>query len=283
MKWTAAIAVLMAAPLGQPPLRLQDEGVTVGQVDTLNCVGTGIACTRTGARGTLTVAGGGAGGAPTTATYITQTPDATLSAEQALSANATGLMLSTTATGVVSTYAGTSCAYAVKTLDASGAASCTAAPPATSGSVLLLGNGSGGFSNYAGATPCTNQFFTGLSTVGASTCTTATLASAQFAGQGTTTTLLHGNGAGNPSFAAVADADITPAYSGTGACAAGTFASTLNRNAAPTCTSDNWHFLGTATGATTTVGPIVWTAVVRQIQCWYQIAGYNGGLRSAGS
>jgi hypothetical protein len=43
------------------------------------------------------------GGAPTTSTYITQTPDATLSAEQPLSALATGLMKSTTTTGVVST------------------------------------------------------------------------------------------------------------------------------------------------------------------------------------
>lgn len=46
---------------------------------------------------------GGGGGAPTTATFITQIPDAGLSAEQALSLLATGLMKSTTATGVVST------------------------------------------------------------------------------------------------------------------------------------------------------------------------------------
>jgi hypothetical protein len=46
--------------------------------------------------------GGGGGGAPTNATYITQTPDAGLSAEQALSLLATGLMQVTTATGVVS-------------------------------------------------------------------------------------------------------------------------------------------------------------------------------------
>lgn len=45
---------------------------------------------------------GGGGGAPTTATYITQTPDAGLSAEQALSALGTGLMKNTTGTGVVS-------------------------------------------------------------------------------------------------------------------------------------------------------------------------------------
>ncbi len=41
-------------------------------------------------------------GAPTTATYITQTADATLSAEQALSALGTGLVKNTTGTGVLS-------------------------------------------------------------------------------------------------------------------------------------------------------------------------------------
>lgn len=61
-----------------------------------------------------------------------------------------------------------------------------------------------------GSTTCTNQFFTVISATAAPTCTGATLASAQFANQGTTTTVLHGNGAGNPSFAAVSlSADVT--------------------------------------------------------------------------
>lgn len=60
------------------------------------------------------------------------------------------------------------------------------------------------------STTCTNQFLTALSSAAAGTCTTATLAGAQFANQGTTTTVLHGNAAGNPSFAAVSlTADIT--------------------------------------------------------------------------
>jgi hypothetical protein len=50
---------------------------------------------------------------------------------------------------------------------------------------------------------CTNQFVTAVSDAGGITCTTVTLAGAQFANQGTTTTVLHGNAAGNPSFAAV--------------------------------------------------------------------------------
>lgn len=54
------------------------------------------------AEGCFVPAGGGGGGAPTSATYITQTPDATLSAEQALSTLATGILKNTTGTGVLS-------------------------------------------------------------------------------------------------------------------------------------------------------------------------------------
>jgi len=40
------------------------------------------------------------------------------------------------------------------------------------------------------------------------TCSALTLAGAQFANQGTTTTVLHGNAAGNPSFAAISSSDV---------------------------------------------------------------------------
>lgn len=52
--------------------------------------------------GTTTVAAGGGGGAPVGAKYIVQTADATLTAEQALGALATGILKSTTTTGVLS-------------------------------------------------------------------------------------------------------------------------------------------------------------------------------------
>ena len=79
-----------------------------------------------------------------------------------------------------------------------------------SGFTALVLNTAGTPSAYAGATGCTNQFFTGLSGTGASTCTTSTLAGAQHANQGTTTTLLHGNAAGNPSWAAASlTADVS--------------------------------------------------------------------------
>jgi hypothetical protein len=77
-------------------------------------------------------------------------------------------------------------------------------------------------------TSCTNQFLTAISATGTGTCTTATLASAQFANQGTTTTLLHGNAGGNPSFGQVVFADIATAAIATGAnYLAGTSSTTL--------------------------------------------------------
>ena len=39
----------------------------------------------------------------------------------------------------------------------------------------------------------------------------------------------------------------------------------------------NWSFLGTASAAATTVGPVVWFGIYRQIMIKYFIAGYNGG------
>ncbi len=56
---------------------------------------------------------------------------------------------------------------------------------------------------------CTNQFLTSIGV-----CATDTLASAQHANQGTTTTILHGNAAGNPSFTGVSLANDTAANQG---------------------------------------------------------------------
>ena len=55
--------------------------------------------------GTITIAASGAGGGDTTATYITQTADATLTNSQHLSSLSTGLVKVTTATGVLTTAA----------------------------------------------------------------------------------------------------------------------------------------------------------------------------------
>lgn len=63
---------------------------TAGQVLTVNGTATG-----------LEWGAGGGGGAPTDATYITQTANGTLSAEQALSSLSTGIMRVATTTGVI--------------------------------------------------------------------------------------------------------------------------------------------------------------------------------------
>jgi hypothetical protein len=59
-----------------------------------------------------------------------------------------------------------------------------------------------------GVGSCTNQFVTALNALGAPTCATDVLASAQHANQGTTTTVLHGNAAGNPSFGSIVSGDL---------------------------------------------------------------------------
>ena len=123
---TLLVAMLLAQNLNQQPVMVQDEGVRQSTVRaiTVNCAGAGVTCTQSGTTWTLTVGGGG-GGAPTTATYITQTPDATLSNEQALSALATGIVVNTTATGVLTIYTGATCTNQfIRALSAAGVATC---------------------------------------------------------------------------------------------------------------------------------------------------------------
>ena len=44
-----------------PGIALQDEGVSQGRIQILNCVGAGVVCTKSGVTGTATISGGGAG------------------------------------------------------------------------------------------------------------------------------------------------------------------------------------------------------------------------------
>lgn len=112
--------------LNQQPVMVRDENVRQGTVRaiTVNCTGAGVTCTQSGSTWTLSVAGGG-GGAPTSATYITQTPDATLTNEQAMSLSGTGIVVNTTGTGVLTIYTGASCTNQfIRALSATGAATC---------------------------------------------------------------------------------------------------------------------------------------------------------------
>lgn len=171
--------------------------------------------------------------------YWVGAASANLSAEKNLGALSTGLVINTA--GAPSAYAGTSCAYAVKTLDASGASTCTAAPSiptdlsaepfitttasanlsaefalASLATGILLNTTATGIPTiYAGTSCAANQYMNALDTSGVKTC--AQVATSQLSGT-------------------ITDAQLTSNYSGVGACAAGRFASTLNDNAAPTCT-----------------------------------------------
>jgi hypothetical protein len=97
-------------------------------------------------------------------------------------------------------------------------------------------------------TSCTSQFVTAISAGGVGTCTTDTLASAQHANQGTTTTLLHGNAAGNPSFGAVVSADmnITPTS------CTNQFVTAISAGGVGTCTTDTLASAQHANQGTTT-------------------------------
>lgn len=65
------------------------------------------------------------GGAPTGATYITETSNGTLSAEFAMGSLGSGLVLNATTTGIPSIFAGTVCTNQfIRSLSASGAATC---------------------------------------------------------------------------------------------------------------------------------------------------------------
>jgi hypothetical protein len=84
------------------------------------------------------------------------------------------------------------------------------AATAVSTNVLLKSDGAGGTSAYAGSSCGTAQLPSAASNTGAWTCSSFPLAGAYFANQGTTTTVLHGNAAGNPSWGAVSlTADVS--------------------------------------------------------------------------
>lgn len=117
----------------------------------------------------------GGTGAPTTATYITQTPDAGLSAEQALSALASGLAYVTTSTGAVTTKAptddnvlvGSGSDWVLKAIgDCDAAASALTYDTTTNAfGCNTISGGGGGWTFVTSVTPSAspNQDFTGLS------------------------------------------------------------------------------------------------------------------------
>lgn len=148
---------------------------------------------------------------PTGAPYITRTPDADLSNEFALSTLATALLLNTTTTGVPVAYTGTSCTnQVVVALSAVGAATCADVDVTTmlTGIVPVANGGTGLPSGTSGGVLA----FTASGTLASSAALTvnrlvigggAGAAPTVLGSPGTTTTVLHGNAAGAPTFGAV--------------------------------------------------------------------------------
>lgn len=148
---------------------------------------------------------------PTDAPYVTQTADADLPNAFALGFLPTALLVNTTTTGVPTAYAGTTCTNQFpRSLSAIGAATC--ASVSLSADVTgTVGVGNGG----TGLTAGTSGGILGFTASGTLASSTALTANALILGGGTgatpsalgslgtTTTLLHGNAAGAPTFGAV--------------------------------------------------------------------------------
>lgn len=155
---------------------------------------------------------------PTAASFLTRVTETNLSNETALGSLASGLLLNTTTTGVPTIYAGTSCTNQFpRSLNASGAATCAtvALSTDTSGTLAVARGGTGLTAGTSGGVLA----YTATGTLASSSLLTANalvlgggagVAPGPMASLGTTTTVLHGNAAGAPTFGAVSlTADVS--------------------------------------------------------------------------
>jgi hypothetical protein len=138
-------------------------------------------------------------------------------------------------------------------------------------------------------TACSNQFVTSITlsadAAPTSTCTTDTLASAQHANQGTTTTVLHGNAAGNPAFGSVVlSTDVSgqlPIGSVGSSGLSGTSPVTISAAGAigcATCNTSNATVSSIATTGPITGGTITTTGTIACATC---VTSSGGGAESA--
>lgn len=154
----------------------------------------------------------------TAAPFITRTLDSNLTNEFALGSLGTAILVNTTTTGVPTAYAGTSCTNQFLTaLSAVGAGTCASVSLSTvvTGTLPVANGGTGLTSGTSGGILA----FTASGTLASSGALTANrivlgggagVAPTVLGSLGTTTTLLHGNAAGAPTFGAVSlTADVS--------------------------------------------------------------------------
>lgn len=224
---------------------------------------------------------------PTAASYWTRVPETDLSNETALSTLATALILNTTATGVPVAYAGTTCTNQfVRALSAVGAATCATVvfSTDTSGNVGVTRGGT----NLASGTSGGVLAFTGSTTIASSGALTANaivlgggagVVPTVMGSLGTTTTVLHGNASGAPTFAAVTTSDI----SGTWAIANGGTNSATALSGSTLMVSNGSAIVQGTAGTTTTLlhgnaaGTPTYSAVSLTADITGILAGANGG------
>jgi hypothetical protein len=171
-----------------------------------------------------------------------------------ITSGTSGGVLGFTASGTLAS----SVALTANAIVLGGGAGATPTPLGSLGTTTTVLHGNAGGAPSFGAvvsadlsittTSCTNQFVTAISSGAVGTCTTDTLASAQHANQGTTTTLLHGNGAGNPSWAAVVSADLNITVT----TCTNQFVTAISASAAGTCTTSTLASAQFANQGTTT-------------------------------
>lgn len=159
-----------------------------------------------------------ASGAPAGASYWTRVSEAGLTNETIMGSLGTGLVTNTTGTGVPTIYAGVTCtSQFLRALAATGAGTCatvdinndtTGALGVSRGGTGLVIGTSGGILGFTGSTTLASSGVLTASAImlgGGAGATPGVLASL-----GSTTTVLHGNAAGPPSFGAVSlTADIS--------------------------------------------------------------------------